>query len=251
MLYYIDTYTNRIWDKVTRSPVLYFRFYRGSVPSIDFQFVTDGETAALADGSATGTLGFKSAPTDAGYLIAAVSWTKSGSGATTKYTFTPTFLSTALDTALGSADSIPVYGEIKWVDGSNTNEIGFNARIYSNVNRGGETVPVTPSAFLSVAPNAAGSTDVSAAGGIAPVSVIASAGSGTYTYKLVLLTTGAPTGALVDMYIQVPASANPTIEVRNASSSGTVLHTVSGDPDNATYQHETFRFNGTAWVKFS
>lgn len=250
MRWFIDTYTWQLWNRATRSPILRFAFDRGTTPPIEIQFVTDGVVVALADGAATGTLGFKTNKTDAGYIIAPVAWVKTGTGTATKYTFTPTFLATALDTALGSLNSVAVYGEIKWVDGSNTGEAGFGARIYANVNRGGETVPTAPSAFLSVAPAAAGNTDVSAAGGIAPVSVIATAGVGIYTYTLTLLTTGVPTGALVDMYIQIPASANPTIEVHNATSGGTLIHTVSGDTDNPTYQNVRFRFNGTAWVKF-
>jgi hypothetical protein len=249
MRYYIDTYSWQIWSRPTRSPILRFAFDRGTVPNIEIQFVTDGVVVALADGSATGTLGFKTAKTDASYLVAPVSWTKSGTGTATKYTFTPTFLASNLDTALGSNDSIVVYGEIKWVDGSNTGETGFSGRIYSNLNRGGESVPSTPEAYGTYTVSATGSTDISAAGGLAVVDVTAQAGSGVYTYKFVLLTTGITAPAKVEINIHLAASANPTIDIRNATSGGTSLDAVSGDSSNATNYHFEARFNGTAWVQ--
>ncbi len=248
--WYIDTNTQRIWRLPIRSPITDFRFERGSAEPIQIRFVTDGAVVELGSG-ATVTLGYKQTPTAAGYIIPSVTATKTGTGTSTVYTLLPTFLSTDLDTYLSTADSKPVYMQVKWVDGTTTAQTPlYIVRVSNNVNRGGETVPTSPSAFLSVSPSAAGSTDVSAAGGMAVVYITAGAGSGTYTYKFNLLTTGVPTGTLGDFYIQLPASVNPTIQVRNASSSGTILHTVSGDSDNATYEHIQFRFNGTAWVAF-
>lgn len=101
--------------------------------------------------------------------------------------------------------------------------------------------------YNAFAPAAVDSDSVS--GGA--VSIIAEIGTGAYTYKLVLLATNSEPGDEADIYIELPQSANPTVEVRNGTTSGTLLHSVSGDSSNPTYQNVRFRFNGTAWRKFT
>lgn len=110
--------------------------------------------------------------------------------------------------------------------------------------------PEPPSGFISLTPAATASTNIAVVRGQVVVQVIAAAGLISYTYKLALLITDVIPGSLVDMSIEVAASDNPVIEVHNGTSLGTLLHAVSGDPDNIIYQHIVFRFNGTAWVKF-
>ena len=100
--------------------------------------MTDGVLVELGS-SATVTLGFKSALTTSTYLVPAVTATKTGTGTSAVYTLAPTFLSSTLDTLLGTADSVSVYGELKIVDGSETDISEFRALIYKNVNQGGET----------------------------------------------------------------------------------------------------------------
>jgi hypothetical protein len=158
---YIDTYTQEIWRLPTRAPVLRFAFQRGATEAIDVQAVTDGVTAALGG---TPTLSFKTAPTDASFLIATVTGTASGSGTSAKHTFLPLFSSAALDTLLGSSLSASCYGEIKWTEGSATNIVGpFLCRIYGNLNRGGETTPgVVTSASAQVLPTITSFTGSSA-----------------------------------------------------------------------------------------
>lgn len=135
--YFIDTATSQVWRKTYRSPVLAFNFQRGASPSLAVQYISDG--AAVADaGSATVTLGFKSNKTDATYLIPAVTGTGSSPAI---YTFAPSFLSTALDTALGTADSVLAYGEFKYLLGDLVIVSPFIARVFANVIRGGEGGP--------------------------------------------------------------------------------------------------------------
>ncbi len=139
--WYIDTNTQRIWRLPIRSPVTDFRFERGSAEPIAVRFVTDGTVVELG-GSATVTLGFKQTPTSTGYIIPSVTATKTGTGTSTVYTALPTFLSTDLDTYLSTADSKSVYMQVQWVDGTTTAQTPLClARVSSNVNRGGETVP--------------------------------------------------------------------------------------------------------------
>ena len=82
--------------------------------------------------------------------------------------------------------------------------------------------------------------------------VTVGAGSGLYTYKIVLPTTGRSAGDQALLRVAMPASANPTIEIRNATAGGTTLATVAAVDDGAGgYPARTWSlqllFNGTAW----
>lgn len=79
--------------------------------------------------------------------------------------------------------------------------------------------------------------------------VVAAAGAGAYTRKLTLDTAEAMDGAIFRVYIELAASGNPTIEIRNESAAGTLLQTISGDTDNAGYFLFVAEFNGTTWQK--
>jgi hypothetical protein len=259
--WYIDRYQwpeLAPWKTTTRSPILRFAFNRGSTEPIPIRFIDAGVVQELGS-TATVGFGLKETRQSTSWLITPVSAAKTGTTTATVYTLSPQFMGDTLDTLLGSNDSAMCVLEIYWTDSGTggtagafgTGSIQKDCRVYRNLNVGGETVPTTPSSYSAVTPSATGSVSISAAGLTqATVSVISSAGSGTYTYKVVLLTTGVTAGALADVYIQVPASANPTIEVRNATTAGTTLHSVTGDSSNITYQRIGFRFNGTAWVKF-
>ena len=74
------------------------------------------------------------------------------------------------------------------------------------------------------------------------------AGAGTYTATATLATTYARTGSVCDLYLSLPASAQPTISVRNASSSGTELTSVTNTAPEATSNWwGRFVYTGTAW----
>lgn len=237
-----------IWSAPTRSPIFRHVFNRGATENIKLRFCADGSTTQLGSGS-TVTLVFKETRQDTSLLIASVEATQSGAD----YILSPVFLGSTLDTALDGADSIAVVGELSWEDSSDSfgdGSIQFDARINQNLATGGETVPVTPEAFVALTPSEDDSREISAANGVAVVSCIAEAGAGSYTYKIVLITTGVPAGALADVYIEVPASINPTIEVREGDEDGEIRHVTNGDPGKITTESIRFRFNGTNWQKW-
>jgi hypothetical protein len=210
------------------------------------------DVTTIASGAMT--FGIKSAATDSSYLVAAVTSTKSGN---THYLY-PSFLGSALDTALGTNDSVAVIAELSWTDTAQSpSTLGIarlGARVYQNVNRGGETVPVSPAAYTDIGTVTNSTTptftNISAAGNVAIIKITAGAGSGSYTYKIVLITTGVQAGAMAEVEVNLAASANPTVEIRNATTSGTTVDTVTGDSSNATTYHFEGRFNGTAWEKW-
>lgn len=76
----------------------------------------------------------------------------------------------------------------------------------------------------------------------------ASAGAGTYTRTISLLTTNATNGDIISLRAAMPASTNPTVEIRNASSVGTLLTSFTGDGSTGTV-HGTYQYTGSAWVE--
>lgn len=73
-----------------------------------------------------------------------------------------------------------------------------------------------------------------------------SAGVGAFTSKIILDTENAASGDIARAKLLMPASENPTIEIRNATSGGTLLYTLAGT-GSAFAATLTFTFNGTAW----
>lgn len=75
-------------------------------------------------------------------------------------------------------------------------------------------------------------------------------GAGVYTRTLTLLTTIATGGQVIQMRLAMPASTNPTIEVRNATSGGTVLHSQPGEATARTLQLTfVYRTSTGAWER--
>jgi len=126
------------------------------------------------------------------------------------------------------------------------------------VNAFGNTVGVTGPLVQREGP-----TSVSAAGtagtyGVLPsaqdilpfnsVFVTAAAGAGAYTSIVVLSADNHLAGDTAEVVISLPASANPTITVRNATAAGTVLLTVANAGGTARTVTGEFLFNGTAWI---
>lgn len=73
------------------------------------------------------------------------------------------------------------------------------------------------------------------------------AGSGAYTRTVSLSATNAAEDDEIKIILSMPASENPTIEIRNATSGGTLLYTLAGT-GSAFTSTLTFTFNGTAWT---
>jgi hypothetical protein len=115
----------------------------------------------------------------------------------------------------------------------------------------GITAPEVPSGYFEVVPAATGSINIQSMLGQAVVHVRPQAALTPYTYIIVLLTTNVLPSALTDMYIEMDlTNVLITIQVRNDSSSGGVIHTAFSDSSNDVDQHVQFRFNGTSWIKF-
>jgi hypothetical protein len=134
-------------DRIVSSPGV-----RDAIRLLQFKRDTDGELAvrfwdsgvqvALA-GDAVGFFGIKPAGEfDGALLVYANEWTKTGTGATTVYTFTPAFNGVALTDLLGSGDedvendetSILAMLEIKWIaDGKKHRTQTVDTRIYNDV----------------------------------------------------------------------------------------------------------------------
>lgn len=135
------------------------RVKRGTTRKFAVQFVSAGVVQELSIG-ATGILGFKlkGQRDSQAYAAAALSWIKSGSGTSTVYTFTLTFSSTPIDTAIAAVDAtaeaasssqssicnlpapVLLEGELKWTDsdGDHKTLAALKLSIESDINRGGE-----------------------------------------------------------------------------------------------------------------
>ena len=120
------------------------------------------------------------------------------------------------------------------------------------VTSGGETVSASPFTAQTIAPSATGSTSVSLAATQRWSSLLVqpTAGTGSYTHKIVLPTTNRLNGDVVNARLEMPASTNPSIEFRNASTSGTLLGpsgaAIAGLAGAAVYELQ-FVFSGSAW----
>jgi hypothetical protein len=78
--------------------------------------------------------------------------------------------------------------------------------------------------------------------------IVAGAGSGAYTAKYSLAVADMREGAVVDLNVELAASANPTVEIYNGTSGGTLLATMANPaPAGAAYWYGRFRFDGNAW----
>lgn len=77
--------------------------------------------------------------------------------------------------------------------------------------------------------------------------VTVSAGAGIYTRTLTLLTDDRQRGDMVLMRLLVAGSTNPTVQIRNATSGGTLLATIAGTA-SATNWFAALFFNGSSWT---
>lgn len=81
------------------------------------------------------------------------------------------------------------------------------------------------------------------------VKITVAGGAGIYTATITLATTNATEGDLVLLTLVIPASTNPTIEVRNATSGGTLLHSLHNDDAVAVLLWSgKFTYTGAAWI---
>lgn len=106
------------------------------------------------------------------------------------------------------------------------------------------------SSYEAISFSAAGNTDVTPGANSAVHHVVAtvSAGAGSYTRTVALLTANASAGDRVSIRFDMPASTNPTVQVRNATSGGTLLTTIAGEAGGVPVCAEYF-YTGSAWVE--
>lgn len=123
MLRYIDLDTFTYQRRLTGYPVEQEAAKRGVALSISIQFVRgcvvqelDPNPTNGLNSIAVGTFGLKmpDAINKDYFVVGPAYWTKSGTGTSTVYTFTPSFSGVALDSALGSAPSVTLVGAINW-----------------------------------------------------------------------------------------------------------------------------------------
>lgn len=141
-----------------RDPVEQVRVKRALSTRIEIQFTRAGLVVELPN-DATGIFGVKeSGKYDDDYVAAALAWIKTGSGATTVYTFTLSLINTALDTLFAvdgdpanDVAQIELMAELQWTTGGNALKTPTLTFLVDNdVNRGGETVPEMPAIAYSV-----------------------------------------------------------------------------------------------------
>jgi len=106
------------------------------------------------------------------------------------------------------------------------------------------------SSYEAVSFSAAGNTDITPGANSATHSVLAtvSAGAGSYTRTVSILTANASEGDRVVIRFAMPASTNPVVEVRNATSSGTLLTTITGEASGIPVCAE-YTYDGSAWIE--
>lgn len=105
--------------------------------------------------------------------------------------------------------------------------------------------------YQSASASAAGSTEITApqGGGIHStlLTVTDSYGGGSFTHVFYFGTAGAQPGDRVECDLELPASTDPVIEFRNATSGGTLLLSIQSVM-LASSMKLAVVFNGTAWV---
>jgi hypothetical protein len=111
------------------------------------------------------------------------------------------------------------------------------------------TISVTDLAdYESVTFSAAGNTDITPTAGANQhtARVIPTAGAGTYTRTVSVLTANATDGTTCSLRVEMAASVNPTVEIRNATSGGTLLATAAPSATAYTVIYDLV-YTGAAW----
>ena len=133
----------------TRDRIDSLSFKRGDTCRIDLRFVSGITVQELAVG-ATGQIGLKeSGQYDADFVAAATSWTKTGTGTSTVYSFDLNLATTELNALLGDdgtegndEESVALMFELEFVeDGVTTSSPTLTATVYNDVIKGDETGP--------------------------------------------------------------------------------------------------------------
>lgn len=111
---------------------------------------------------------------------------------------------------------------------------------------------LSATSYEAVSFSSAGNTDITPAVNSAVHSVEATvtAGAGAFTRTVALLTANSSAGDTCKVHFTMPASTNPLVEVRNATSGGTLLCTITGEAAGDDLAAD-FYFDGSAWQPHS
>jgi hypothetical protein len=158
-----------------------------------------------------------------------------GGGATNLDGIATTSLVTSVLVAIKIAGAISFYRLEAGTDAESSPTVirpdDFNAVSNAKVWKLGTLSVTDLSDYEALSFSAAGNTDVTpTAGNTAHTALISpGAGAGPYTRTVSILTANAADGCRCWLRIEMPASANPTVEIRNATSGGTLLKSIPGN----------------------
>jgi hypothetical protein len=159
----VRVYINLDSNEFVASPVLTQRvntlyFVRRDTVPVEVQFVRGGTVVELGAG-ATGVIGLKTTFSGS-FLATDGAWTKTGTGATTIYTFDLNLNTSAMDAQFSPDNdtaSINAKIEVSWTVSSTTSStLPTTATVYNDVIRGSEGAPSASTAqasFLLTSPN--------------------------------------------------------------------------------------------------
>jgi hypothetical protein len=111
---------------------------------------------------------------------------------------------------------------------------------------GGIALTVLESNYQAFTVSAAGNTNSNISSQLHTFKATANAGSGTYTATIAIPTAGRAAGDHDAFHLTFAASVNPTVEIHNNTSGGTLLFTWTGD-GTATEIAGDCVFDGTNW----
>lgn len=264
-----------------RQTVAQLAFTRGDDPDVQVQFVRDGVIVDLG----TPTLFFcikQAGDYDGDPLVFSEDFTKSGSGDTAAWTAQPNFNTEELNEALGvgaGTDKGFIIANVEIgfvVSGRQTTTRPTTVRLDNDLYRGTEGVPTSgapaypsPSALQGMfddeeaariagdaaivqrasAANSTGDTTITFPAGcrVLTVDMVFTGAAGTRI--LVADTSGLTGGEILRLDYTLPATAGIVVELRNATTGGTLLDTLTTDAtgDSAfvelTYSGTVFQFN--------
>lgn len=149
MQLYIDVDLNQLVQNAgNKNTVSSLSFKRGDTAQINVQFVQAGAVIELP-ADAAGKIGFKKVGKyDDDFIVSALTWVKTGVGATASYAFAPSFNTTQLNALLDQngdpVASVQLMGEIEWTTGGTTESTNtFTATIANDVIKDDEGVPTS------------------------------------------------------------------------------------------------------------
>lgn len=155
---------------------------------------------------------------------------------------TPTLFQCFRDTYANLAAIVPYSGEPFLVSDWNRAGVGDGSSTVAQLmaNPGADYTLTTAGTTTPTIPAAAANFDL--------LATIGAGSGGSFTRKIVLATTNRRERDKVTLRLEMPANANPTVEIRNADASGTTLLSQPGDSGAAVVVFATFIFRSGAWV---